>query len=123
MPTTTLTPQELRIMKVVWRLKRATVRDVHEALREERDVAYTTVMTMLRILEGKGYLRKSLQERAHVYTPVKPREQVLGVLVRDFLERVFDGVPQGLLLHLAKHNRLTPTQRRKVMQLLEEADQ
>jgi predicted transcriptional regulator len=53
-PHPTLTPQELAIMKVVWRLTEATVRDVHSALQSTRPVAYTTVMTMMRILEEKG---------------------------------------------------------------------
>ena len=58
-PHPTLTPQELAIMKVVWKLDKATVRDVYEALREKRPIAYTTVMTMMKILEEKGYLKKS----------------------------------------------------------------
>ena len=65
----TLTPQELAIMKVVWRLEKATVRDVYEALREKRDIAYTTVMTMMKILEEKGYLKKIRVDRAYEYRP------------------------------------------------------
>lgn len=109
-------------MKVVWRLKRATVRDVHDALREHREVAYTTVMTMMRILETKGYLEKTLHERAYVYQPSRQRNHVIGALVREFLDRVFDGAPQGLLLHLAKDGRLTTEQKRVVKALLEETD-
>jgi predicted transcriptional regulator len=119
----TLTPQELTIMKVVWRLKSATVRQVYEALRAKREVAYTTVMTMMRILQEKGYLRKSLVDRAHVYSPTKARDQVLGAMVRDFVDRVFDGAPDALLLHLAKDNSLTEAQRRIVKKLIEEADE
>jgi BlaI family penicillinase repressor len=121
-PHPTLTPQELAIMKVVWRHDRATVRDVYEALREKRPVAYTTVMTMMRILEEKGYLKKTLVERAHVYKPAKRRQQVVGAMVRDFIDRVFDGAPNSLLLHLAKDNTLSEKQRRIVKQLIEEAD-
>lgn len=119
----TLTPQELRIMKEVWRLGQATVRHVHEALRTEREVAYTTVMTLMRVLETKGFLEKSLVDRAHVYRPVVAREQAIGSMVRDFLDRVFDGAPQALLLHLAKDNRLTPAQRRAMKKLIEEVDE
>lgn len=110
-------------MKVVWRLGKATVRDVYEAARERRPVAYTTVMTMMRILEDKGYLRKSLVERAHVYTPARPRQQVVGAMVRDFVDRVFDGAPDGLLLHLARDGRLTAKQRRIVERLIEESEE
>jgi predicted transcriptional regulator len=122
-PSQTLTPQELAIMKVVWRLENATVRQVYEALRERRAIAYTTVMTMMRVLEDKGYLEKELVDRAHVYRPVKPRQQVMGALVRDFVDRVFDGASDRLLLHLAKDNRLTEKQRRIVEKLIEESEE
>jgi len=102
-PHPTLTPQELAIMKVVWRLDKATVRDVYEALRDKRPVAYTTVMTMMKILEDKGYLKKVLVDRAHVYRPAQRRQQVV--------------------VHLAKDNKLTERQRRIVRQLIEEIDE
>ena len=65
----TLTPPELAIMKIVWRLGSVTVRDVYEALRARRRVAYTTVMTVMNILETKGYLKKDTQDRAYRYRP------------------------------------------------------
>ena len=109
-------------MKVVWRMDKATVRDVYEALQETRPVAYTTVMTMMRILQEKGYLTKATNDRAHVYRPAKPRQQVIGGMVRDFLDRVFDGASDALLVHLARDNKLTPKQRRIVRQLLDEKE-
>jgi BlaI family penicillinase repressor len=122
-PHPTLTPQELAIMKVIWRNKKTTVRDVYEALRTTRPVAYTTVMTMMKILEDKGYLKKTLVDRAHVYQSARPRQQILGAMIRDFLDRVFDGAPDTLLLHLARDNKLTEKQRRIVKQLVEEVDE
>jgi predicted transcriptional regulator len=119
-PHPTLTPQELAIMKVVWTRDKATVRDVYEAMREKRTIAYTTVMTMMRILEEKGYLKKTLVDRAHVYKPAQRRQQVIAAMVRDFLDRVFDGASDSLLVHLAKDNKLTEKQRRIVKQLIEE---
>ena len=110
-------------MKVVWRLDKVTVRDVYEALRETRQIAYTTVMTMMKILEEKGYLKKSAADRAHVYRPAKPRQQVIGGMVREFLDRVFDGAPDRLLLHLARDNKLSEKQKRLVKQLIEEIDE
>jgi BlaI family penicillinase repressor len=121
-PHPTLTPQELAIMKVVWRKDVATVRDVHEALNEGRPVAYTTVMTMMRILQEKGYLTRATDEKAHIYRPAKPSQQVIGGMVRDFLDRVFDGASDALLVHLARDNKLTAKQKRIVRQLLDEED-
>jgi predicted transcriptional regulator len=87
-----LTPHELEIMKVVWPLGKATVRDVYEALRTRRDIAYTTVQTMMNLLEGKGHLVKSPGPKAQVYAPTKPQAQVELGMVRDFVTRMFDGL-------------------------------
>ena len=121
-PHPTLTPQELAIMKVIWRLGSVTVRDVYEALRAERAIAYTTVMTMMRILEDKGYLTKSSSDRAYIYSPAKPRQQVVGAMVRDFVDRVFDGASGSLLVHLAKDNRLTKKQREAIEKLVKDLE-
>src|ERR1044071_5602431 len=86
-----LTGQELEIMKIVWERESATVRDVYEALLDRRKVAYTTVMTMMKILEQKKYLKKTQADRAFVYRPAQPKRQVIGDMVRDFVNRVFNG--------------------------------
>jgi len=122
-PSSTLTPQELTIMKVVWRLETPTVRAVYEALRKTRPIAYTTVMTMMNVLEDKGYLEKNSNGRAHVYTPTRPRHQVVGAMVRDFVDRVFDGASSSLLLHLARDSRLSERQRKAVQRIIEEMDE
>jgi predicted transcriptional regulator len=104
----TLTDQELAIMKLVWeREKGATVRDIYEALLEHRKVAYTTVMTMMRILEQKGFLKKSQDERAFVYRPAQPKGQVIGAMVREFVNRVFNGSAEPLLVHLVEEHHLS----------------
>jgi predicted transcriptional regulator len=105
--SSTLTEQELEIMKVVWERESATVRDVYEALLERRKVAYTTVMTMMKILEQKKYLRKTQTDRAYVYRPTQPKRQVVGDMVRDFVNRVFNGSAEPLLVHLVEEHNLT----------------
>jgi predicted transcriptional regulator len=122
-PARTLTPQELAIMKVVWKLGATTVRDVYETLRLERAIAYTTVMTMMGILEEKGYLKKVRVERAYVYRPTRPRQQVLSAMVRDFVDRVFDGAAGGLLLHLAGDRRLSKEERTTIRRIIGELDE
>jgi hypothetical protein len=75
-------------------------------------------------VEEKGYLRKTpSDERAFLYRPAKPRQQVVGAMVRDFVDRVFDGAPTSLLLHLAKDNALTPKQRRVIEKLIEDIEE
>ena len=103
----TLTAQELAIMKVVWRLGQPTVRDVYQALLESRHIAYTTVMTMMNILEQKGYLKKHQEDRAYVYQPSQPQQQVIRSMVREFVNRVFNGSAEPLLVHLVEVQHLT----------------
>ena len=103
----TLTEHELEIMKVVWEREHATVRDVYEALLERRKVAYTTVMTMMKILEQKGFLKKSQEDRAYIYRPAQAKRQVIGAMVRDFVNRVFNGSAEPLLVHLVEDHHLS----------------
>ncbi|MBA2303225.1 MAG: BlaI/MecI/CopY family transcriptional regulator [Acidobacteria bacterium] len=110
-------------MKVVWLREKATVREVYESLREQRPIAYTTVMTMMKILEEKNYLKTSRVERAYVYRPTRPRHQVVGQMVTDFVDRVFDGAATGLLVHLAKDNRLSRDEQQNIRRIIEEMDE
>jgi BlaI family transcriptional regulator, penicillinase repressor len=102
-----LAPQELEIMKVVWAHRAATVRDVYEDLRARRRVAYTTVMTMMNVLERKGHLKKQAEGRSFVYQPARPKRQVVRAMVREFLDRLFGGSAEPLLVQLVQDRRLT----------------
>jgi len=114
----TLTEQELEIMKIVWDRDAVTVRDVYEALLEKRKVAYTTVMTMMNILEQKGHLRKSQDDRAYVYRSTKPRQQVIRGMVREFVNRVFNGSAEPLLLHLVEDQKLSEKDLEEIRMLI-----
>ena len=94
-------------MKIVWQLEKATVRDVYEELLKHRKIAYTTVMTMMKILETKKHLKKTQEDRAYVYRPSKPKQQVLSGMVREFVNRVFNGSAEPLLMHLIEDEALT----------------
>src|SRR6476620_8704391 len=118
-PEPTLAPQELAVMKVIWKKGGGTVRDVYETLREGRALAYTTVMTTMNILETKGFLEKSRADRAFRYTPTRSRQQVLGAMVKDFVNRVFDGAAQPLLLHLATSETLSAKERSELRRLID----
>ena len=94
-------------MKVIWKLETATVRQVYEELLKQRHIAYTTVMTMMNILQQKGYLKKRQDERAYIYVAAHPKKQVIGSMVRDFVQRVFNGSAEPLLAHLVEDEQLT----------------
>ena len=114
--------RELAIMKVVWKLGDASVREVYETLRKERPVAYTTVMSMMGTLEGKGYLKKRADGRAFRYRPARPEQRVISGMVREFIDRVFDGASQPLLAHLVSARRLTDEEREELRRLIDEAE-
>ena len=117
--SSTLTAHELELMKIVWRHDGAvTVRDVYEALRARRPVAYTTVMTSLKTLEQKGHLKATQQDRANVYRPAKPKQQVIREMVREFVDRVFNGAGQPLVVHMLEDDRLSESDLREITKML-----
>jgi BlaI family transcriptional regulator, penicillinase repressor len=118
----TLTELELEIMKIVWRVKSATVRDVYETLLERRKIAYTTVMTMMRILEQKQYLKRRLEERAYVYQATRSSNKVIKGMVREFVNRVFNGSAQPLLAHLVEDRRLSEKDLKEITRMIREKE-
>ena len=105
-------------MKIVWRTGSVTVRDVYEELLSRRKIAYTTVMTMMGVLEQKGHLKKNAEERAYVYTAAQPQREVVGNMVQEFVKRVFDGSAKPLLVHLAEKKKISQKELDEVGELL-----
>ena len=114
-----LTDLELEIMKIVWSLEKATVRDVYEELNKRRKIAYTTVMTMMGILEQKKHLKKSQRDRAYVYQPSRPQKEVVQKMVREFVNRVFNGSAEPLLVHLVEDSHVSEQTLKEVVRTLE----
>jgi BlaI family transcriptional regulator, penicillinase repressor len=104
------TDQELTILKIIWQRGQATVREVYEDLLKQRKIAYTTVLTMMGILERKGHLKKKAGDRAYVYTPAQPQSQVVEGMIKEFVKRVFNGSPKPLLVHLVGDRELSPSE-------------
>ena len=98
---------ESRVMKAVWSLRRATVREVLVALEGRRKLAYTTVLTTLRNLERKGFLQRELQGRSHVYLPAVEQEAVARGALDDLVDRLFDGSRARLVDALLDEERLS----------------
>ena len=109
-------------MKVIWPLGQATVREVYDDLKRRRTIAYTTVQTMMNVLEVKGHLRKQPGEKAQTYVPVRRQQQVVRSMVREFVDRVFDGSARPLLVHLLKEKGLTERERRELQKLLDKEE-
>lgn len=116
----TLTEVELRLMQVLWTKQEATVSEVAAAL--DDGSAYTTVLTMLRILEQKGYLRHKKQGRAFVYKPVVDRTEACRNAVVHLLSRFFDNSPEQLVLTLLKHEKLDGRELKRLQRLIEQSE-
>src|SRR5881396_1785755 len=116
--TERLTPLELEIMHVLWETGAANVQTVQQHLK--RELAYTTVQTMLNILHRKGKVKRTLRDRAYFYKPVVSRSQVVGHHVSDIIERLFGGSAESLVISLVETKHLTPKKLARLQKLLEE---
>jgi BlaI family penicillinase repressor len=114
-----LSPSETEILRLVWKLKEATVQQVCEKLPARRRIAYATVQTLLRRLEKKGYVRHRLAGKAHVFYPAVASERVIKRSVNDFLERLFGGDPLPLVQHLAEHGKIGVEDLERLKKLVE----
>ncbi len=112
------TDLELEILKVIWERGQGTVREVFQDLLKQRKIAYTTVLTMMGVLERKGHLTKQAGERAYVYTPTVPQEEVVKNMVDEFVGRVFNGSAQPLLVRLIGDRRIDPRELAEVEKLV-----
>jgi BlaI family transcriptional regulator, penicillinase repressor len=117
-----LSGPQLEIMKVVWRLSEATVRDVYEDLRLHRPIAYTTVMTTMKNMESRGHLKKRSEGRAFVYSASVPENRMLRRIVGDFIDRVFNGSTEPLLAHLVEEQRLSEKDLEKIGKMIREKE-
>src|SRR5688572_14596858 len=106
-PSSTLTDGEHRIMEVLWRRGAATVAEVAEELEGEDGSAYTTVLTMMRIMRDKGYLSCCKDGRAHIFTPRVNREAAARKAVRQLLTKFFAGSPGELVLSFLRDEELS----------------
>lgn len=115
-----LAKSELEVARIVWRLGEATVRQVLEALPQQRGLDFATVQTYLRRLEAKGYLRVRQRGRTNVYSSRVEPDRVVGEVVRDFLERVFDGQTLPLVQQLINDRGLSDEEIDKLQRMLDQ---
>ena len=117
----TLTDAELRLMQIIWEKGASTVQTVVDALPKNTPLAYSTVLTMLRILEKKGYLKHYKEGRAFVYQPVVGRTEARKGALRHLMQRFFDNSPQLLLLNLMEDEGLDESELEELKQIIEDS--
>jgi predicted transcriptional regulator len=116
------TEAELAILRVLWDRGPSTVRDVTDALRDERGTGYTTTLKLLQIMTDKGLVRRDDTARSHVYEAVLPAEETQRQLVRDLLDRAFGGSAQQLVVQALSARRASKQELAEIRQLLEELE-
>jgi predicted transcriptional regulator len=119
--TTGLTDAELRLMEVIWDRGSASVGDVVDALPKRTPLAYSTVLTTLRILEEKGYLRHVKEGRAFIYHPAVRREEARDTAVGHLVRRFFGGSHGQLALNLVERKRIEAAELKRLRQKIKEA--
>ena len=117
MPDVAPTERELDVLKVLWELGEAKVRDIHEAMCRQQECAFTTVQTLLRIMAEKGLVKQRSVQRALRYAPAYTREQVSS----RFLTRVFDGALDKLVLNMLQAENVSPEEMRELERLIARA--
>jgi BlaI family penicillinase repressor len=114
------TELELEILKILWRDGPSSVRHVREALTGFRDLAYTSVMTIMTIMTRKRYLRRSKAEGGYVYRARITQESTTGRMLRDLVNRAFDGSAAALMLNLLETNEIDAHELKRLRELINE---
>lgn len=115
-----LTEVELELMQLIWKLGECTIRDVFEALPKERDLAYTTVATMIKILEQKGAVSCQKKDRAIIVNPRIKRAEYEAASLKHLNENLFQGNATSMVMRLLDESELTPDELRALRKLLDE---
>jgi predicted transcriptional regulator len=121
-PSSQLTPLELEIMNVLWETGPANVQSVQDRM-HGRELAYTTVQTMLNILHRKGKVKRQLKDRAYIYRPVLSRQKAVTQAVGDMLDRFFGGSADNLVLNLVETRHITPEKLAQIQEIIRRAEE
>ncbi len=113
---------EMEVLHHVWNFGEATVKQVQQRILEDREVAYTTIMTVMKNLADKGYLKYRKDGVTYVYSPAVEPESVRFSLIKDLVTKVFKGSPKELVQTLVQGEDLSDKEREEIKQMIEELD-
>lgn len=113
---------EMEVLHHVWKFGEATVKQVQQRILEDREVAYTTIMTVMKNLADKGYLKYRKDGVTYVYSPAVEPESVRFSLIKDLVTKVFKGSPKELVQTLVQGEDLSDKEREEIKQMIEELD-
>ena len=116
------TEVELKLLRILWELGPATVKEVHDHLRRREDYAYTGVLRMLQVMLEKGLVTRDEGQRSHIYAPAQSRAATEGGLVADLTERLFGGSAAALVLSALRSGKVSPEEKARIRALLGEGE-
>ncbi|WP_306599838.1 BlaI/MecI/CopY family transcriptional regulator [Geothrix sp. 21YS21S-2] len=108
------TAAELDLLRILWRLGPATVKEAHAELLKDREVAYSAVLRLMQIMHGKGLLLRDEAQRSHVYRPAQAQDSTQTGLLGDLIRKAFAGSGKALVLAALKGGHVTPEERREI---------
>jgi predicted transcriptional regulator len=114
------TPSELAILHILWSRGPSTVREIHETLSKEKDVGYTSALKLLQIMTTKGIVKRTEDQRAHVYSANQPAEKTKQQFAADVLQRVFRGSATQLMQHALSGKRSSKKEIDELRRMLDE---
>lgn len=115
------TPAELGLLRTLWELGPATVKQVHEAQQRERpDLGYANVLRLMQIMHGKGLLKRDESQRSHVYAAAQPQGSLQGRLLDDLIHKAFAGSGKDLVLAALRGGRVSDSEREEIQRFLED---
>lgn len=113
----------MEVLHHVWQLKEASVNDVRNRILENRKVAYTTIMTVMKNLSDKGYLQYHKEGKSYVYSPGQKPENVRSGLVENIVQKVFKGSPTALVQTLVQNEELSDEERSEIKKMINEMEE
>lgn len=116
---TPLGETEMQVLHLVWEMGEASVKDVRQRILEERDVAYTTIMTVMKNLADKGYLKYRKEGLSYIYSPARKPEKVRFNLIKDLVSKVFNDSPTELVQTLVEGEELSAEERREIRKMID----
>lgn len=119
---TPLGETEMEVLNHVWEMQEGTVKEVRARILEERDVAYTTIMTVMKNLADKGYLKYRKDGVTYVYSPAQKPDAVRFNLIKDLVKKVFQGSPKELVQTLVQNEELTDEERLEIKTLIDQME-
>jgi predicted transcriptional regulator len=115
------TPAELDLLRLLWRLGPSTVKQVHQEVQKEREMAYAAVLRLMQIMHGKGLVLRDESAKSHVYSPAQAQDALQTGLLRELIQKVFAGSGKDMVMAALQGGHVTDEERREIETFLKDS--